>query len=224
MKTKTALATIMVSSSLLLSGCATTGMQDMVGQINGSLSELGKALSIPGTEQSGAATSSSTGLNGTSFKETKLIGIYNRSISPDGRAPEWPKVAITNLKLPSEMASATRRPKRNDCILFDAVLWYDGKNKETFKDISLCAQDLPKRSNGFVTVWRTFPINGKTSGQVRSDGPTPPYSKLPSDAVTDRWMSGSGMYFIGSMLTMMGYDPQFSVDNRRFWVRDLREI
>jgi hypothetical protein len=69
-----------------------------------------------------------------------------------------------------------------------------------------------------------FSISGKTSGQVRTEGPTPPFNKLPSDAVTDRWMYGSGQYFIGSMLTMMGYDPQFTVDNRRFWVKNVQEI
>ncbi|HHL3045093.1 TPA: hypothetical protein ACQ49P_005116 [Pseudomonas aeruginosa] len=222
MKKHTLLAAVVASGSILLSGCATTDMQAAMGQINGSLSELGKALATPGAEGSGPAVSS-IGRSGSSMTKTKLMGVFSRSPSTDGRAPEWPKVAITNLSIPAEQASASRaRLKAGDCVVFDAVLWYDAKNNEKFNDVSLCAPELPKRSNDFVTTWRTFPISGKTSGQVRGEGPTPPYSKLPSDSLMDRWMTGPGIYFVGSMLTMMGYDPQFSVDDRRFWVKNVR--
>lgn len=219
MKNKTLLALI-ASGSILLSGCATTSMQDAIGQINGSLNEIGRALGTPGAEGSGPVVSSN-GRGGTRLTNTKLMGVYSHSPSTDGQSPEWPKVAISNLVIPAEQVSAPRlRLKESDCVYFDAVLWHDAKTNEKFNGVSLCAPELPKRSNGFVTTWRTFPISGKTSGQVRGEGPTPPYSKLPSDALMDRWMAGAGIYFIGSILTMMGYDPQFFVDDRRFWVKN----
>jgi len=221
MKKHTLLAAVVASGSILLSGCATTDMQAAMGQSNGSLSELGKALATPGAAGTGP-TISSAGRSGTSLATTKLMGALSRSPSTDGRAPEWPKIAITNLVVPAEQIANMRiQLKRTDCIKFDAVLWHDEKHNEKFNDVTLCSLELPKRSNDFVTTWQVFPIGGKTSGQVRGEGPTPPYSKLPSDAATDQWMLGAGKLFVGSMLTMMGYDPNFTVDTRRFWIKNV---
>lgn len=206
-----------IGCSVFVAGCA-TDMGAAMGQLNDSLGEFGKAVAT-----SAEAGSASSRGSGNSLAKTKLMGVFNRSLSTDGQPPEWPKVAITNLYVPADQASSSRlRLRANDCVHFDAVLWYDAKHNEKFNDVSLCALELPKRSNDFVTTWRTFPISGKTSGQQRSDGPVPPRSKLPSDSLTDRWMTGLGIYFIGSMLTMMGYDPQFIEDDRRFWVKKVR--
>jgi len=206
---------MIASSSLWLSGCATTDMQAKLGEVKGSFNNLLTKTPTARVNE---------GQSKTSLTKTKLMGILNQYPSTDGRAPEWPKIAITNLVIPAEQATAYRGSlATNDCIVFDAVLWHDARSSEKFTGVSLCAPELPKRSNDFVTTWRTFPISGDISGQIRSDGPTPPYSKLPNDAVMDRWVTvGPGIYFIGSMLTMMGYDPQFSSDNRRFWVRNVQ--
>ena len=76
----------------------------------------------------------------------------------------------------------------------------DAKRSERFSNLSLCAPELPKQSNNFVLTWKSFSISGKTSGQVRSDGPTPPYSKLPSDPAMERWlMNQFGLYYVGSL-------------------------
>ena len=75
----------------------------------------------------------------------------------------------------------------------------------------------------FVLTWKSFSISGKTSGQVRGDGPIPPYSKLPSDPAMERWlMNQFGLYYVGSLLTLVGYDPNFTVDDRRFWIRNIK--
>ena len=85
------------------------------------------------------------------------------------------------------------------------------------------APELPKQSNNFVLTWKSFSISGNTSGQVRSDGPIPPYSKLPSDPAMERWlMNQFGLYYVGSLLTLVGYDPNFTVDDRRFWIRNIK--
>ncbi|MGR3815968.1 MAG: hypothetical protein ACU0AU_17865, partial [Cognatishimia activa] len=108
-------------------------------------------------------------------------------------------------------------------VHFDAVLWHDAKRSERFSNLSLCAPELPKQSNNFVLTWKSFSISGKTSGQVRTDGPTPPYSKLPSDPAMERWlMNQFGLYYVGSLLTLVGYDSNFTIDDRRFWIRNIK--
>lgn len=112
--------------------------------------------------------------------------------------------------------------KANECIHFNAILWRSTKQSERFDKLQLCAGELPKQSNNFVLTWKSFSISGKTTGQVRGDGPTPPYNKLPGDAAIDQWLTNQfGLYYVGSLLTLVGYDPNFSVDSRRFWVRNL---
>ncbi|GAA0533665.1 hypothetical protein [Pigmentiphaga daeguensis] len=124
-------------------------------------------------------------------------------------------MVISNLQIPADQMTLTRSLtlKASDCIRFDAVLWHDAKRSERFSNLSLCAPELPKQSNNFVLTWKSFSISGKTSGQVRTDGPIPPYSKLPSDPAMERWlMNQFGLYYVGSLLTLVGYDPNFTVD------------
>lgn len=164
--------------------------------------------------------------SGTSLLATPLHGALSRQPSTDGQTPEWPKVVITNLKIPAEQLdlgrTLTLRP--DECIHFDAVLWRSAQESQRFDDIHLCANELPKQSNNFVLTWKSFSIAGDTTGQVRTEGPTPPSMKLPSDPVVDQWlMSQFGLYYLGSLLTLVGYDPDFTPDSRRFWVKDLSQ-
>lgn len=204
---------------IFLAGCATTGMQVALDSIN----DLGQSISA-GVNQ--AVTAPTQGGPGNSLTGTQLHNALRRNLSTDGRAPEWPKVVITNLQVPADQMTLTRglRLKATDCVRFDAVLWHDARRAERFSDLSLCAPELPKQSNNFVLTWKSFAISGKTTGQVRSDGPTPPYNKLPSDPAMEKWlMNQFGLYYVGSLLTLVGYDPDFSVDDRRFWIRNLKQ-
>lgn len=36
-------------------------------------------------------------------------------------------------------------------------------------------------------------------------------------------MNQFGLYYVGSLLTLVGYDPNFTVDDRRFWIRNTKE-
>lgn len=204
---------------IFLTGCATTGMQGALDSIN----DLGQSISA-GVNQ--AVTAPPQGGPGNSLTGSPLHNALRRNLSTDGRAPEWPKVVITNLQVPADQMTLTRglRLKATDCIRFDAVLWHDARRAERFSDLSLCAPELPKQSNNFVLTWKSFAISGKTTGQVRGDGPTPPYNKLPNDPVMEKWlMNQFGLYYVGSLLTLVGYDPDFSIDDRRFWIRNLKK-
>lgn len=35
-------------------------------------------------------------------------------------------------------------------------------------------------------------------------------------------MNQFGLYYVGSLLTLVGYDPNFTVDDRRFWIRNIK--
>lgn len=202
---------------LLLTGCATTDMQGALDSLNGLGQSVGTGLSQTVTPEKATYNNS--------LLRTPLHNALRQSLSTDGRAPEWPKVVISNLQIPADQMTLTRSLslKASDCIRFDAVLWHDANRSERFTDLSLCAPELPKQSNNFVLTWKSFSISGETTGQVRSDGPTPPYSKLPGDPEMDRWlMNQFGLYYVGSLLTLVGYDPKFTVDDRRFWIRNIK--
>ncbi|MCL2523397.1 MAG: hypothetical protein FWF20_04860 [Betaproteobacteria bacterium] len=207
-----------IASGILLSGCA--DMQSTIDQVNTSMSDLGKSLSTAGS----GPIIGSAGSSGTPITQTKLAGALARSPSTDGRAPEWPKIVIVNLTIPVKQINepAGYQFKANDCITFDAIMWTDASHNEKFKNLSLCAPEMPDSGNTFMSSWQSFSISGKTSGQVRGDGPTPPYMKLPSDQLMSNWigMNRWGIYFVGSLLKIVGYDPQFTKDDRRFWVKN----
>lgn len=205
---------------VFLSGCATTDLNNAIGSFN----NLGQSLT------SGLApTSGNSGGVGGDYRPLAQMPLYralSSNLSTDGSAPEWPKVVVTDLTIPQGQTSIGRSftLKPNECATFNAVLWRGPSQSERIDKVALCAKDLPKQSNNFVTTWRSFPISGKTTGQARTDGPTPPYSKLPTGANVESWMMNQfGLFYVGSMLTMVGYDQNFSVDDRRFWVKNVKE-
>lgn len=214
MKTYRALALL----PFFLAGCSATDMKGTLDSLGSAGQSIGKSL----TQPMGAATQ---GVGQNSLLRSPLLNVLRQNSSTDGSAPEWPKVVITNLQIPPDQMSVTRglQLKPNDCIHFDAVLWHSVKRPEHFNGLSLCATELPKQSNNFVLTWKSFSISGKNTGQVRTEGPTPPYNKLPSDPAVDKWlMNQFGLYYVGSLLTLVGYDPNFTVDDRRFWIKNLK--
>ncbi len=53
--------------------------------------------------------------------------------------------------------------------------------------------------------------------------PNPTDSKLPGDpTMARRPMNQFGLYYVGSLLTLVGYDPNFTVDDHRFWIRNIK--
>lgn len=206
------------ASTALLASCASTQVQSTLD----SLKDLPRSISNASARKAGTSK-----VEGTSLTQTPLLGVLREELSSDGRAPEWPKVVITDLRIPADQTDPghSYSLKPDECIWFNAVLWRDAKRSENFNGLHLCAEELPKQSNNFVVTWHSFPISGKTSGQIRTDGPTPPYAKLPGDAFIDRWlMNQIGLYYIGSLLTLVGYDPHFIEDDRRFWVKNAAQV
>ncbi|MDR1853359.1 MAG: hypothetical protein LBR05_00430 [Azoarcus sp.] len=212
----------MVLLAALLGGCSSTDMRSTLDTVVSAANKSVDSL-VSGMKSGGGGASSAASAN--SLLKSPLYNVMRENPSTDGSAPEWPKVVITNLQIPAAQleSSHSLHLGPDECIIFDAMLWRSAKKSERFKDLTLCSQELPKQSNAFVTTWKVFNIYGNTTGQVRGDGPTPPYSKLPYDQKLEQWISlNFGLYYIGSLLTLTGYDPNFSRDTRRFWVKNIK--
>src|SRR5690606_17575402 len=152
----------------------TSDMQGALDSLNGLGHSIGTSLAQAATPASAASRNSLLG--------TPLHNALRHNLSTDGRAPEWPKVVISNLQIPADQMTLTRSLtlKASDCIRFVAVLWHDDKRSERCSNLSLCAPELPRLSDNVGLTWESFRISGKPTGQVRSDAPMPPYSRLPS--------------------------------------------
>jgi len=214
--------TMLVASALLV-GCANADLQNALN----SMSKLEQSLNAGMAQavQAPGASGVSTLSGFTNLKQSKLNGVLRQQLSTDGSKPEWPKLVITDLQIPADQLDMSRsimlRP--DECVVFNAVLWSDAAHSENFNNLGLCARDLPRQSNDFVLTWKSFSVSGKTTGQVRTSGPVPPYNKLPSDAALDTWlMSQFGQYYVGSLLTIAGYDHNYTPDDRRIWVKNIK--
>lgn len=166
------------------------------------------------------ATSSTVGRH--KVADTKLAKIFASYPATGDAAPEWPKVAISISDIPREQTEnhyMVHRPSANECMRFSIKLWSNAKTSEAFNDLELCGSDIAAGvSFSQIRVWKNFPVSGKTAGQVRT-GPTPPYTKIPSSPLLDRWfVNESGYYYFGSLLYSLGYDWNFAPDSRRVWV------
>lgn len=203
----------------LIAGCTTADIKGVMDSLN----NAGKPVSSSPNQP---AAQPVTNTDRTSLLRTPLHNALSRNLSTDGRAPEWPKVVIINLQIPDDQLSPTTLyPKANDCIWFDAVLWHDAKRSERFTHVSLCGSELPSGvPNDFVRLYFSEPVPGKTTGQLRTDGPTPPFLSRPSSQVLQQWMTSGrfGTYFMGSLMRLVGYDPDFPIDGRRFWIKNIK--
>ncbi len=165
----------------VLTGCATPDMQGALDSLNGLGQSIGTSLAQAATPASGASRNSLLG--------TPLHNALRHNLSTDGRAPEWPKVVISNLQIPADQMTLTRSLtlKASDCIRFDAVLWHDAKRSERFSNLSLCAPELPKQSNNFVLTWKSFSSPAKPAARFAVTGQSP---RTVSCQATRRWSAG----------------------------------
>lgn len=160
----------------------------------------------------------------TDLSKTMLANILTPA-SASTNVPEWPKIAIRDLDIPANQLGGERPLAGNECIHFNATVWTSATVSDRIDNIRFCAKDFTSKNNQFVLEWKIYSIPGKTTGQLRSDGPVPPSSKLPTDPLVDQWFqSKNAYYYLGSLLVAMGLDKNFYPDKRRIWVVNLRRV
>lgn len=196
-----------------------SGLNDFLKGVTASINSA--ALPAGGSAQDQTASAAAGG-QGNKIARTKLANLFAGHPATGDGAPEWPKIAISISEIPRSQLEhhyISQRPTPGECMRFSIKLWRNAKTVETFNDLQLCGSDIvPGVSFSKLTVWKSFPVSGKTAGQVRT-GPTPPYNKLPSSPNLDRWLANeTGYYYLGSLLHSVGYDWNYAPDSRRVWV------
>lgn len=199
----------------LVSGCTTADIKGVVDALNSPARPVGTSPGQP-------AVQPSANMEKNSLLKTPLYNALHQNLYTGGKVPEWPKVVILDLEIPrNELAAPSINPLPGECIRFDAVLWHDAKRSERFSHVTLCASELPTGVTYDFVGFLSF-ISGKTTGQLRTDGPTPPLYIMPTDQAMKQWTAFSGLYFVGGLMRLVGYDPDFPIDNRRFWIRNIK--
>lgn len=200
-----------------------SGLNSFLKGITNSINTVA-AQAQAGTQGQGqqATITSDSGNQGHRVVNTKLANIFAKYPATSDEAPEWPKIAITISEIPKvqlENHYMAHQPAPNECMRFSIKLWSNAKKSESFNNLELCGSDIvPGVSFSNVMTWKNFPITGKTAGQVRT-GPTPPYNKLPSSPLLNRWfLNDTGYYYLGSLMYSLGYDWNYAPDTRRVWV------
>lgn len=175
-----------------------------------------------GTQNSSTPGASEATDQGRKLSDTDLANIFSKYPATGDGAPEWPRVAISIQEIPKaqlENHYMVHKPQSDECMRYSVKLWLSAKKSEFFKDLELCGSDIvPGVSFSNLMTWKSFPVTGKTAGQIRT-GPTPPYNKLPPSPMLNQWLTNdSGYYYLGSLLYSMGYDWNYAPDSRRVWV------
>lgn len=197
---------------LALSGCSTA-------DLTSTSEKLKSAVDDFSGKKSAAASDSATDLS-----KTRLANILSL-VSASTNVPEWPKIAIRDLDIPASQLTGNRPLAGNECIHFNATVWTSATVSDRIENIRFCAKDFTSKDNQFVLEWKIYSIPGKTTGQLRNDGPVPPSTKLPTDPAIDQWFSSrNAYYYLGSLLVSMGLDKNFYPDKRRIWVVNLRRV
>lgn len=162
----------------------------------------------------------------------EIVGLFKRHPITNSRNPEtWPRVAITitgGTKGVFEMIGLGTTPsvKTDDCITYSLKVWTSAAQGKSYPGLKMCADEVYERAKGIplyqIQIWgvRQFFPNEKTTGSVRTEGPTPPLDHFPSDpALQRRWLdsTNNSSGFLGGVLVMLGYNWNDTQD-KRVWV------
>lgn len=214
--------TIVVSGILLaLAGCAAGGNEPNFGR---ALQEsFNKAVQKTMSQQRAAgAEANNITASYLRLTETRLKDLFKAyPVKDDAHPPSFPKVAIriTSFSKTLEFPEVMRNTP-DECVTYTATLWMSTNQSEKFENLRMCTSDLVFGTS-FVTVRSTWPAKlnyNRNSGQVRDDGPVAPKVPYPAGNPAQNFIGGSGVYFLGSMFSQLGYDWNYPHDTMRVWV------
>lgn len=171
------------------------------------------------------------GAPGASAFPPELEGVFNRHPITNSQKPEtWPRVAITVVGATPGVYNTIGlgdhgSAKADDCVRYKVKLWQSAGDARSFDNLQLCYGELYQRMKGVplyqVPTWgrRAFFVGEKTTGSVRTEGPTPPSDHFPNDpAVQMLWLDQykNTLPFVGGMLHRLGYNWN-QLDDKRVW-------
>lgn len=170
--------------------------------------------------------------------DSKLLDLLASNPATSNVNPEWPRIAISDVRLPASLLQAhgevafgkSIQMGPGDCFYFKATIWSNETASEVLDKVALCGSDMQKekrRSNlgqGQLGTHLEFtlPIQGKTTGSVRTVGPTPP-NYLLEERIAENESREAALHGYGAAraLTILlenfvGFNS--NTDTRRFWV------
>lgn len=161
----------------------------------------------------------------------ELDGLFKKHPITNAQRPEtWPRLAITITgAAPGVFQTVSMGNYSNlgasDCVTYKIKLWTSAKDAKSFDNLKLCPTELYARVKSVplyqVPTWgrRAFFIDEKTTGAVRTDGPTPPADHFPTDpTLQNLWLDQyrNTIFFVGGMLVQLGFDWN-NVNDKRVW-------
>ncbi|MGK5048460.1 hypothetical protein ACQ4WP_21575 [Janthinobacterium sp. GB4P2] len=170
-------------------------------------------------KKDGAASAAN---GGKRIQDTPIYKIFEKyPVTDSHNPPDYPKTAIS-ISYPNwlnEGDATIGRFKPNQCLTYSVTYWANKDAPQIYDNLVVCASDLSKVSHSSLrTVWPFFGLSGTNTGQVRTTGPIPPATPFPTDAASRTFIERGGVFFLGAIMTAMGYDWNFSADSRRVWV------
>lgn len=211
-----------IPAAFMMMACATVNAQTIGDAIRNAVkTHTDMAAGFPSAQGQGGSTA-----KGTRLKDTPLDKLFEKYPAAQSN-PEFPKVALS-FSYPDwvvEPDGVIGKMKANQCLQYSAVLWKDAKSSQRFDNLVVCPNEFVRvPHDGLRAIWPSFSIPGKTSGQVRTDGPTPPHFPFPTDGKSKNWLTYGGVWYLGAVMAGMGYDWNYAEDKRRVWVVKLGDL
>ena len=180
--------------------------------------EVGNAT---GAGSQGAVPKASDGRDFKKIRDTSLNDLFNADAAINS---DYPHVAITitdySDRIVGRGMNLTSEMQRNDCIMFDAVIWRTAKQREDINDVIYCVSDGIKgfMRGAFDGAFRFASTTNANTGQRGTTGPLPPANIYPRGVEDDRLLDGPGYALMGNILMAMGFDFTYGGNTGRVWV------
>lgn len=181
----------------------------------------------------GGKRTNETRWNGTRPNQTILEKLFSekplQSISD-----YWPRVSITITDFSesllfdsstSKWSSLVDGVRPDECIKFDATVWFNAKSSKKLKNVVFCNSDInpsdlsPYTWKGMRSYSRlASPPISHSSGQARTTGPKIPRTLVPLDLGEDRLLWFNSEYLFANLLYVMRYrGPLNDLTDARVW-------
>jgi len=213
----------------LLALCAAAASAGPAGAA--SLADVLRAVVQASRASAPADAASHAGAPGTPPFE--LAGVLTRAPITNTQRPEtWPRVAVTISSATPGVFKLVGLGDHNslgpaDCIVYNVKVWSSPTESQVYDGLRLCSGELYRQVKDVpmfqVPTWgrRQYFVGEKTTGALRTDGPTPPADHFPTDpALQVVWLDNlrNTIFYVGAILRQVGFDWNNIYDKRVWFV------